>query len=131
MAQSSQPRRVLIETNVVNMEVDDTIVTDDPEEPECTLNEDKLCQVLKVNSNKCIEHMHIFPKEASRFDIQLCRMVYMPLVRPTLTSDIKRLKAEFAHGYRHGASVFHETLCNEHGEEMVITDEVKKNWDPL
>ena len=58
-------------------------------------------------------------------------MVYMPLVRPTLESDIKRLEAEFAHGYRHGASMFYVTLCNERGEEKSVTDKVKKNWDPL
>lgn len=113
-----------------SMEIDNTIIIDD-EEPECTLNEDELRQVLKVNSNKCIEHMRISPKEASRFNIPLCRMVYMPLVRPTLASDIKRLEAEFAHGYRHGASVFYVTLTNERGEEMAVTEEVKKSWDPL
>ena len=80
LAQSSQLGRVPIETSIVDMEVDDTVVIDDPEEPECTLNEDELRQVLKVNSNKCIEHMRILPKEASRFNIPLCQMVYMPLV---------------------------------------------------
>jgi hypothetical protein len=113
------------------MEVDDTVVIEDVDEPKCALNEDELCQVLKVNSIKCIEHMHITPKEASRFDIPLCRMIYMPLVRPTLASDIKRLEAEFAHGYRHGASVFYVTLCNERGEERAITDADLKSWDPL
>ena len=75
--------------------------------------------------------MHISPKEASRFNIPLCRMVYMPLVRPTLESDIKRLEAEFAHRYHHGAIMFYVTLCNEHGEEKFVTKEIKKNWDPL
>ena len=58
-------------------------------------------------------------------------MVYMPLVRPTLESEIKRLEAQFAHGYRHGANVFYVTLCNERGEEKFVNEEVKKNWDPL
>lgn len=129
--QSAQSRMKHTDAAVVDMEVDKAILIDDSEEPECTLNEDELRQVLKVNSNKCIEHMRISPKEASRFDIPLCRMVYMPLVRPTLASDIKRLEAEFAHGYRHGASVFYVTLTNEHGEEREVTDEVKRTWDPL
>jgi hypothetical protein len=120
-AQSSQSGKDPIDSSVVNMEIDDTVVIDYPDEPECTLNEDELHQVLKVNSNKCIEHMRISPKEASRFDIPLCRMVYMPLDRPTLASDIKRLEADFAHGYHHGASVFYVTLCNERGEERAVT----------
>ena len=55
----------------------------------------------------------------------------MTLVRPTLTLNIKYLEIEFAHGYHHEVSVFYVVLCNEHGEERAVTDEVKKNWDPL
>jgi hypothetical protein len=113
------------------MLVEDIDGTEEHDEPEIGLNEDELRQVLKVNSNKCIEHMRINPKEASRFDIPLCRMIYMPLVRPTLESDIKRLEAEFFHGYRHGASIFYVTLCNERGEERSISEAEMRNWDPL
>jgi hypothetical protein len=113
------------------MLVEDIDGTEEHDEPEIGLNEDELRQVLKVNSNKCIEHMRINPKEASRFDIPLCRMIYMPLVRPTLDYDIKRLEAEFSHGYRHGASVFYVTLCNERGEERSISEAEMRNWDPL
>jgi hypothetical protein len=113
------------------MLVEDIDGTEEHDEPEIGLNEDELRQVLKVNSNKCIEHMRINPKEASRFDIPLCRMIYMPLVRPTLESDIKRLEAEFFHGYRHGTSVFYVTLCNERGEERSVSEAEMRNWDPL
>jgi hypothetical protein len=58
-------------------------------------------------------------------------MIYMPLVRPTLASDIKCLEAKFSHGYHHGASVFYVTLCNEHGEERAVMNAELKNWDPL
>jgi hypothetical protein len=118
-------------TEDTEMLVEDIDGIEEHDEPETGLNEDELRQVLKVNSNKCIEHMRINPKEASRFDIPLCRMIYMPLVRPTLDSDIKRLEAEFSHGYRHGASVFYVTLCNERGEERSVSDAEMRNWDPL
>ena len=130
-AKPSQSEREPVNDSAANMEVDDNVEIDEQEDPESHLDEDELRQVLKVNSNKCIEHMRISPKEASRFNIPLCRMVYMPLVRPTLDSDIKRLEAEFAHGYRHGASVFYVTLCNERGEERSVTEDDKKSWDPL
>jgi hypothetical protein len=61
--------------------------------------------------------MRISPKEASRLDILLCRMVYMPLVCPTLANDIKKLEAEFINGYWPRAPVFYVSICNEHGEE--------------
>jgi hypothetical protein len=91
------------------------------EEMDRKLNEDDLRRMLKVNSNKCIEDMRIKPKQSSRFGIPLCRMVYMPLVRPKLDSDIKRLEAEFAHGYRVGSNVFYVSICNEKGELAKIT----------
>jgi hypothetical protein len=115
----------------VEMLVEDIDGIEEHDEPEIGLNEDELRQVLKVNSNKCIEHMRINPKEASKFDIPLCQKIYMPLVRPTLDSDIKRLEAEFSHGYRHGASVFYVTLCNERGEERSVSESEMRNWDLL
>jgi hypothetical protein len=94
------------------------------------LNEDELRKLQKVDSIQCIESMRILPKEVSRFDIPLCRMVYMPLVRPTLANDIKRLEAEFTHGYRPGAPVFYVSICNEHSEEWYVKDEDTTKWGP-
>jgi hypothetical protein len=94
------------------------------------LNEDKLRELQKANYIQFIEGMRILPKVESRFDIPLCRMVYMPLVRPTLAQDIKRLEAEFTHGYRPGAPVFYVSITNEHGEERHVTDVDTSNWGP-
>jgi hypothetical protein len=71
--------------------------------------------------------MRISSKEISRFDIPLCQMVYMPLVRPILANDIKRLEAKFTHGYRPGTPVFNVSICNEHGEERSVKDEDTSN----
>ena len=111
------------------MDLDDSALDDEDAEQEGSLNEDELRENLKVNSNKCIEHMWISPKEASRFDIPLCRMIYMPLVWPTLASDIKHLEAEFAHGYHVGVSVFYVSICNERGEERSVTMEDTMGWN--
>ena len=67
--------------------------------------------------------MRLLPKEVSRFDIPQCQMVYMPLVRPTLANDIKRLEVEFTYGYRPGALLFYVSICNELGKECSISDE--------
>jgi hypothetical protein len=74
--------------------------------------------------------MRILPKEVSRFEIPLCRMVYMPLVRPTLAHDIKRLEAKFTHGYWPRAPVFYVSICNEHREERSVKDEDTSSWGP-
>jgi hypothetical protein len=47
------------------MDVDDSALGEEEVEPEELLNEDELRELLKVNSNKCIDHMRITPKEAS------------------------------------------------------------------
>ena len=73
--------------------------------------------------------MRILPKEVSRFDIPLCRMVYMPLVCPTLVHDIKNLEAEFIHRYRLGAPLFYVSIINKHGDERFVKDVDTSNWD--
>jgi hypothetical protein len=55
-------------------------------------------------------------------------MVYMPLVRPTLANDIKRLEAKFTLGYLPEAPVFSVSIYNEHGEERSVKDEDISNW---
>jgi hypothetical protein len=53
------------------MEVSD----DEQDEALLKLNEDELRELQKVDSIQVIEGMRISPKDASRFDIPLCRMV--------------------------------------------------------
>jgi hypothetical protein len=103
---------------------------DDADEALLKLNEDELHNLQKANSIQCIEGMRLSPKEASRFDIPLCQMLYMPLVRPTLAHDIKRLEAEFTHGYRPGTSVFYVSTTNENGVERLLKDVDTRNWGP-
>jgi hypothetical protein len=128
-SEPSADERVVSTPTGSPMDVDDSALGEEEVEPEELLNEDELRELLKVNSNKCIDYMWIIPKEASRFDIPLCRMIYMPLVRPTLAFDIKRLEAEFAHGYRVGTSVFYVSICNERGEERSVSSEDTKGWN--
>ena len=74
--------------------------------------------------------MRLSPKETSRFDIPLCQMIYMPLVRQPLAQDIKRLEVEFIHGYRPEASVFYVSTTNENGEEKLVKDVDTSIWSP-
>jgi hypothetical protein len=94
------------------------------------LNKYELQDLQKVNSIQCIKCMRILPKEVSKFEIPLCQMVYMPLIRPILAHNIKRLEAKFTHGYRPRAPVFYVSIYNEHGEERSVKDEDTSNWGP-
>jgi hypothetical protein len=60
----------------------------------------------------------------------LCRMLAMPFVRPTLSSDSASLD-DFVHGYREGVAVFYLSTTNEGGQIDKVTDEDLASWDPL
>ena len=124
MVQTEDSALQLVPFGEGNSELQTTmdITKDEAEDALLKLNEDELCNHQKANSIQCVKAMRISLKEASRFDIPLCRMIYMPLVHPTLVQDIKRLEGEFIHGYRHGASVFYVSTINENGEEKLVKD---------
>ena len=106
------------------------ITEEEAEDALLKLNEDELRNQQKENSIQCVEAMRLSPKKASRFDVPLCRMIYMPLVRPTLAQDIKRLEVEFIHGYRPGVSVFYVSTTNENREEKLVKDVDTSIWGP-
>ena len=131
---SKRPRKALQRPGKATLElrsldqVPIDISDEEKDEALLKLNEDELRILQKVDSIQVIEGMRIFPKDASRFDILLCKMVYMPLVRPTLAYDVKKLEAEFTHGYCLGTPVFYVSIYNKHGEERLVTDEDKSTW---
>ena len=55
----------------------------------------------------------------------------MPMVRPTLSSDLAKLEQEFIHGYREGASVFYVTTTNEDGKTRKVMEADKASWGPI
>ena len=94
-------------------------------------DEDDIRSRQKLNSVATISRLRFQPLGSSRFPIPLCRMLAMPMVRPTLTSDLAKLEQEFVHGYREGASVFYVTLTNEEDKTQEVTDAEKASWDPI
>ena len=59
----------------------------------------------------------------------MCKMVYMPLVWPILSSNIKQLEAKFSHSYYTVASVFYISICNEQREERLVLVEDMDGWN--
>ena len=62
-------------------------------------------------------------------DIPLYHMIGLQVVRPALTVDIKKLKADFVHGYRPGAAVFYVSTTNFQGLEREVMQEERGSWD--
>jgi len=93
--------------------------------------EDNLRASQKLNSTLVINNLRMQPASKFRLHIPLCRLVGMPLVRPTMRSDVKRLEADFVHGYRDGDRVFYVSLANDSGIEKVVTAADEDAWGPL
>ena len=94
-------------------------------------DEDDMRSHQKLNSVATISRLRVQPLSSSRFQIPLCKMLAMPMVRPTLPSDLAKLEQEFVHGYREGASVFYVTITDEEGKTHEVTEALKSLWDPI
>lgn len=103
----------------------------DEEDEEKELMEDKLRRLQKFDSVATIAKLRMKPERHSRLQIPLCRLVSMPMVRPTLSSDITKLENEFVHGYREGAAVFYVSVTNEAREKSHFMDEEMNSWNSL
>ncbi len=86
---------------------------------------------LKKNSFSVVESMRIQPVEKSSIRIPLCRLIHMPLVRPTLRSDVTKLMAAFQFGYRTGSATLYVSTANESGENRFISAKDKREWGAL
>ena len=93
------------------------------------LTTDQLRAINTLNSVTTIEQLRIVPIEDSRISIPLCRMICMPIVRPTLSCDLSLLEADFVHGYREGAAVFYVSTTDEQGVVQIFTDADRQSWN--
>jgi hypothetical protein len=57
-------------------------------------------------------------------------MIPMPIVRPTLKSDITKLEADFFNAYCDDNRVFYISATDSKGYLKFIDDEVRASWGP-
>ena len=55
----------------------------------------------------------------------------MPIVRPTLSSDLIALENQFSTGYEEGAQVFYVSISDEELKQVMFSDQEKEEWGPL
>ena len=104
------------EDNVdVGGEGEDPQGVDDADDEQRGLTEDELRRIQKGDSIDVLSELRMKPEELFRLHIPLCRLVAMPMVRPTLACNITKLEQEFVGGYRDGAAVFYVSITNEEG----------------
>ena len=108
---------------------EDPLDLDDVEDEEKGLTEDELQRIQKGDSIDILSDLRMKPEELFRLHIPLCRLVAMPMVRPTLACDITKLEQEFAGGYRDGAAVFYVSTTNEERQSEEFSDKEMSKWD--
>ena len=81
------------------------------------------------DSNSVIENLRFQSTSKSRFFISLCRLLSMPLVRPTLLSDVLKLEQAFIHGHRSGTTIFYISAVNNEMETEDVTSELMNSWN--
>ena len=90
---------------------------------------------IRHNSKKysfsVVEGMRIQPVEKSSMRIPLCRLIHMPLVRPTLRSDVTKLMTAFQFGYRAGSATLYVSTTNESGDNRFISVKDRREWGEL
>ena len=84
-----------------------------------------------MDSIATLQSLRLFPNELSRMQIPLCRLVPMPMVRPTLASDILALEQHFVYGYEEGARVFYVSITDEQSCTGVFSEREKQEWGAL
>lgn len=93
--------------------------------------EDDIRKSQTLDTIKLISSMRLTSNDLSRMRIPLCRLVPMPIVRPTLPCDVTVLDNKFARGYEEGARVFYVSISNEEGNAATFSHKEKDNWGPL
>ena len=109
----------------------DSLEVQDIDDDEKGLTEDELWRIQKGDSIDILSELRMKPEDLFRLHIPLCRLVAMPMVRPTLACDITKLEQEFARGYRDGAAVFYISTTNEEGQSEEFSKKEMSMWDPI
>jgi hypothetical protein len=83
---------------------------------------------LKKDSFLVVKGTKIHPVEKISIKIPLCRLIHMPLVCPTLRSDVTKLMAAFQFGYRAGSTTLYVSTTNEYGDNRFICTKDRREW---
>ena len=81
-------------------------------DPDFGSNDDIIQGRQKLNFVATIKSFYLNRVSVSHFYIPLCRIVAMPMVRPIISRDLKKLEQEFVHCYEEMAAIFYISVTN-------------------
>jgi len=121
----------------VDNEDDVVIVTDNPHDVidipsvEKDALEDDIRRSQKLDTVSILHGLRLTSTDSSWMRIPLCRLVPMPMVRPTLACNLTLLENHFSGGYEEGARVFYVFVTDEDGHTSVFSGTEKEGWGPI
>jgi hypothetical protein len=80
--------------------------------------------------HELIEKMRKKPYSKAVLKIPLCRMIHMPMVRPTLRCDVVKLMGAFRYGYKPNSAAMYVSITNDQGEDRFVSQEDIDQWNP-
>ena len=94
---------------------------------DCTKDEIRKAQTLDIV--KIIASMRLTSNDLYQMKIPLCRLIPMPIVQLTLSSDLFALENQFSRGYVEGAQVCYVSIPDEKGKQVMFSEQ--EEWGPL
>ena len=94
-------------------------------------NEDDIRKAQTLDTVKIIASMRLTSNDLCRMKIPLCRLIPMPIVRPTVSCDLIALENQFSRGYEEGARVFYVSISDEESKQVMFSEQEKEEWGPL
>ena len=88
----------------------------------------RLRQQPKPDSFKFLSSLQIHPSH-SRVLVPFCHLIRLPFIRPILEQDVKKLEAEFVHGYRSGDRPLYVSIFNDVSLEVDVSPQVVSTWN--
>jgi len=93
--------------------------------------EDEIRRIQMLDFVSTLSILQMVPTAHSRRRIPSCRLVPMPMIRPTLSCDLTKLEQQFSHRYEDGARVFYVFLADKQRQMGEFSKDEKREWGPL
>ena len=85
----------------------------------------------KEDTNFVIHEVRMKPLSKSHFNIPICCMRALSLVRPINEIEVQRLEKKFVNGYREGDRAIYVSMYNDVGHDLDVSDDIVASWSSI
>ena len=85
----------------------------------------------KEDTNSVIHEVCMKPLSKSCFNILLCHMQALPLVRPINEVEVLRLENKFVNGYQEGIRAMYVSMYNNVDHDLDVFNDIFASWSSI